>query len=116
MKDRYTTRSPRKQLLFYLEIIDQKTHELLGHLGDISKDGIMILAEKPIPFESVKAISIKLPDFEEFTKKSIEVQVELRWVKPDINPSLHCIGCHFVKLNKEDLPVIEQIQEVIGFA
>jgi hypothetical protein len=108
-------RPPRKHLLFYLEIIDQHTQELVGHLGDISTNGIMIIAEKPIIFNKIKDISIKLPDFEEFSKRSIDAQVEIRWMKPDTNPSLHCIGCRFLNLTPGDLPLIEQVQEVLGF-
>lgn len=108
-------RPTRKHLLFYLDVVNQQTQELLGHLGDISKDGIMILAQKPILFNKIKDISIRLPNFEEFSKKTIDVQVEIRWMKPDANPSIHRIGCHFIKLNPEDIPIIEQVQEVLGF-
>ncbi len=117
MTNRHGLRTRRRKLLFYLDIIDQETHKLLGHLGDISKDGIMIITDKPIPFENVKQIKIQLPDFEEeFTKKYIEVEVEKRWVKPDNNPNLYRIGCRFIKVNEEDLQTIEHVQEVLGFS
>jgi hypothetical protein len=108
-------RPPRKHLLFYLKVVNQHTKELLGYLGDISKDGIMILAEKPILFNKIKDISIQLPDFEEFSKKSIEACVEIRWMKADANPNLHCIGCHFTRMEPTDLPIIEQVEEILGF-
>jgi len=108
-------RPPRRHLLFYLEIYDPKTHELIGHLGDISTEGIMIIVEKPVVFSKTKVISIKLPDLEEFNQRFIEAEVEIRWMKPDTNPNLHCIGCRFVDLDPDDLPVIELVQEVLGF-
>jgi c-di-GMP-binding flagellar brake protein YcgR len=115
MEKEYKPRIPRKPLLFYLDIIEQHTHMRLGHLGDISKNGIMIITEKHVPFNSIKNISIQLPDFKEFAKKFIEVQVEIRWMKPDDNPNLYCIGCRFVNINPDDLPLIEQVQEALGF-
>ncbi|MCK5720326.1 MAG: PilZ domain-containing protein [Thiomargarita sp.] len=110
MKDR----TPRQQLLFYLDIIDLKTNELIGHLGDISADGLMILTENLIPSSKIKHISIHLPDFEEFSQKSIEAFVEIRWTKPDINPDLHCIGCRFINIDPDLLPIIKQVEEVLG--
>ncbi len=115
MTNQHGSRTRRRKLLFYLDIIDQETHKLLGHLGDISKDGIMILTEKPIQFENVKRIKIQLPDFKEFTKKYIEVEVDKRWEKPDSKPNLYRLGCRFIKLNEEDVPTLEHVQEVLGF-
>jgi c-di-GMP-binding flagellar brake protein YcgR len=115
MTNQHGLRTQRRKLLFYLDIVDQDTYQSLGHLGDISKEGIMIIAEKRIPFENVKRIKIQLPEFEEFTKKYIEAEVEKRWAKPDDNhPNWYRIGCRFIKLNEEDWPTIEQVKEVLG--
>jgi hypothetical protein len=75
----------------------------------------MIITEKPLALNSISAISIQLPDFEEFSKKFIDCVVDARWTKPDFNPKLHCIGCRFTKISAEDLPLIEELQEVLGF-
>ncbi len=115
MEKIYSPRSQRRNLLFYLDILNQETHELLGHLGDISKDGIMIIAEKPIAYNSIKNISIQLSDFEEFDQESLEARVEIRWMKADSNPNLQRIGCKFVEIDPDDLPIIEEIQEILGF-
>ncbi|OQW95546.1 MAG: hypothetical protein BWK79_02110 [Beggiatoa sp. IS2] len=110
------TRHPeRKHLCLYLAIIDQHTGGLLGHLGDISKNGIMIIGDKPLLPKQIRDVSIKLPDFEEFSKRTIDIKVEVRWTKPDTNPDLFCSGCRFLEIIKEDLLLIEQAEEVLGF-
>ncbi|MDY6994782.1 MAG: PilZ domain-containing protein [Pseudomonadota bacterium] len=109
-------RPPRKNLLFYLEVIDQQTQTLLGHLGDISMKGIMIIAHTPLTIHEIRNISIKLPDLEEFSKKSIEAQIEVRWCKMDVNPELYCLGCQFLEINTDNAAIVQEAQEILGFS
>jgi hypothetical protein len=115
MKNKYFQRIPRKQLVFYLDVLDQHTHERLGHLGDISKNGMMIFTYQPLAFDGIRDVSIQLHGLEGFSKKTLDCKVEERWARPDINPKILCIGCEFIDLSPEDLSVIEQLQEVLGF-
>jgi c-di-GMP-binding flagellar brake protein YcgR len=106
--------SSRKHLCLYLEIIDRHSHELIGNLLDISNEGMMFITDKPIPPKQLKDVRIKLPDFEEFPKKSIDVILETRWTKPDVNPNLHRVGCHFLKITPADLKLIKRAVEELG--
>ena len=109
-------RPPRKNLLFYLEVIDQQTQTLLGHLGDLSMSGLMIIAHTPVAVHEIRSIIIKLPDLEEFSKKTIEAQIEVRWCKIDVNPELYCLGCQFIHLSADNIASIKEAQEVLGFS
>jgi len=115
MENKYTQRSPRKQLILYLDVLDQYTHERLGHLGDISQDGMMIFTDQPLAFDDLKDVSIQLQDLEGFSQETLDCKVKARWAKQDFNPKIHCIGCEFINMRAEDLPVIEQLQELLGF-
>lgn len=107
-------RSARKNLLFYLEIYNQHSGELLGHLGDISDSGLMIIGERPLTLNKTLDLNIRLPDLEEFTEAGLEVRVETRWTHPDNNPEFHCTGCLLIDIAPEDEPIIDQIQDVLG--
>jgi hypothetical protein len=109
------SRTKRRHLFLYLEILDPATHELIGHLGDISKDGLMIICNHPMPLRQLRDIRIKLPETEEFPKKYIDLTVETRWSKPDVNPALYCIGCHFADYAEDDMPLIQQVAELLTF-
>jgi len=74
-------RSVRKALFLNLDIFDKRSNELLGHLGDLSEGGLMIIADKPI-FSRIKHLRIPLPE-EEYSKAFIDVKVEICWTKPD---------------------------------
>lgn len=115
MEHKYSQRLPRKKLVIYLDVLDQHTHALLGHLGDISKEGLMIITDQPLAIDGVKDISIQLHDLEGFSQKTLDCQVEERWAKPDVNPKILCIGCEFINISAKDLPLIRRIQDVLGF-
>jgi hypothetical protein len=107
-------RSARKHLLFYLEVYNQHSGELVGHLGDISNTGLMLVGEQALPLNKIFDLNIRLPDLEEFVESGLEVRVETRWTHPDTNPDFHCTGCLLLDIAPEDENVIEQIQDVLG--
>lgn len=108
------THPTRKHLLFYLDILDVQSGELLGHLGDISLDGLMMVADQPLPLQQVRVILIKLPEDEELTESSIEMKIEVRWTRPDLNPNLHRIGCQFVDISEKNRAIIQQVEQILG--
>ncbi|OUD12332.1 hypothetical protein [Thioflexithrix psekupsensis] len=103
----------RKNLPFYLEIYNQHSGELLGYLGDISAEQIVILSDHALPLDQVIDLNIRLPDLEEFTEAGLEVRVETQWDSPDADPKWHCTGCLLVDIAPEDEPIIDQIQEAL---
>lgn len=105
----------RKHLLFYLDILDLHTGQLLGHLGDISLDGLMMITDHPMRLNQVRDVLIKLPDGEGLTASSIEAEVEVRWTRPDMNPNLHRIGCRFLKISSQNRELIEQVEKLLGW-
>ncbi|EIJ40945.1 PilZ domain-containing protein [Beggiatoa alba B18LD] len=111
----HNTHPSRRHLFLYLEIIDRDTQTLLGHLGDLSKEGVLIITDKPLKMNGIYNIRIQLPEDEDISKPYIDVKVEVRWEKPDINPALQLVGCHFIEIDPEDLYVIDDVSEVLGF-
>ncbi len=110
-----TRHQQRKHLFLYLEVLDQDSGKMLGHLGDISSQGMMIIAEHPLPLYQTLKLRLNLPDTGEFSKNYLNITVETRWTRPDINPQLHCIGCQFQEVAEDDLPIIEQVGALLSF-
>ncbi len=107
--------SRRRNVLFYLEIQDQESGKEIARLGDISEDGLMLLSPKKIPVQSVLTIRIILPSSKDFYKRHIDCSVEVRWVKPDVNPSLFCIGCRIIDLSEPDKEIVDRLMALYGF-
>lgn len=105
----------RKPLVLYLDVLEQTSQELLGHLGDISEHGMMFISQRVFSIGQRLIIAIRLPNNDDFAQSMIQAQVEVRWTQPNLNPRLTCIGCQFLQLNPTDLPLIKKIGDFIGF-
>ncbi|MCK5716807.1 MAG: PilZ domain-containing protein [Thiomargarita sp.] len=109
------SRDDRNTFVFNLDIFEND--ELLGQLGDISENGLMMIAEKPFQYNKFKKVRIALGEsenFERFSQDFLDVDIEVRWMKPDHNPRLQRIGCRFLNLNAENLPLIMEIQNFLN--
>jgi hypothetical protein len=108
--------APRRKVFYYLEIIDLDRNEPLGRLGDISPSGIMILTDTPLPRGKKYRVSILLPETGVFPKKALDMEVETRWEKPDLNPKILCTGCSLVQTAPENIKIIDALVEFYGFS
>ncbi len=105
----------RRQLLFYLEIYNLADNQLLGHLGDITTEGLMIVSEKALPLKKSYQVKVKLPKLPEFQKDFMQFDIETRWAQKDINPDLQCTGAIFTHSDQEYLIIIQHLIRVLGF-
>ncbi len=122
----------RKHLALYLDIIDQRTGRLLGHLSDISIHGFMFVSQKAFAINERRTILLKLPDNEELwidakdlvyplpetilhflVQRVIEAEIEIRWINQ--HASLNCVGCEFRNISEQALLLIQHLVEHIGF-
>ncbi len=108
-------RGARRTVFYYLEIIDMSNGSPLGRMGDISREGIMILTEKALPVRKNYRISIKLPPERVFPSETLNIEIRTMWTKPDVNPSLFCTGCSIIGALPEKDAVIARLIEFYGF-
>ncbi|MBP7462185.1 MAG: hypothetical protein KBA26_12925, partial [Candidatus Delongbacteria bacterium] len=97
----------RRHLLFYLEISNKPTGEILGHLGDITVDGLMIISPRLIPIGQRLDVMVSLPNLKEFDQSRFEAQVETLWSHPDFNTVINCYGSRLVYIHT-DIPSLIQ--------
>ena len=102
MKDRRNIK--RWSLLLFLPVYDQKTDEVLGHVADITADGLMVFSKKAITLDKIFKLVIKCVDLREsllFNPGDDETDViftaESRWT--DTNPDLYRTGLMFTNLD-----------------
>ncbi len=99
----------RRHLIFYLRVWDLATEKLLGHVVDISVDGVMVISEEPI--ETGKTFDLEMrwhdPDG---TPKTIRFKGQSRWSSNDVNPAFYDTG--FLLLDPSD-NILEPIKSII---
>jgi len=108
--------SDRRKVFYYLEVEDMDTAQMIGRLGDISSEGIMLLSSTVLPLEKTYNIAVVLPKNSTFSQEKLELTVETRWLKPDFNPAILCIGCHFKEASSNKDSVMQKLIEYYGFS
>jgi hypothetical protein len=81
----------RKYLVFYLRVFDGLGSKVMGHLMNISSNGIMLLSDFPIPVNEAYKLRMRLPH-ELVENGEIILKATSRWCKNDTNPEFYVTG------------------------
>jgi len=100
----------RWELVFYLRIFNQGDGSLLGHVVDISEDGLMIMSETPIELNRDFDLGLELPASGKQGSRKITLKAHSVWQSSDANPDLIDTG---FQLTNPDQPSIDVIKELI---
>jgi hypothetical protein len=104
----------RRHLIYYLRVFSMPTTELLGHLVDITPEGVMIIGEKPVPIEQDFVLHMDLPS-EIMGQESIEFKARSRWSRKDVDPSFYGTGFQLLDVPAEDVHIIRRLIKDFGF-
>jgi hypothetical protein len=107
-------RSKRRNMSYYMPVLDPRSEEILGHLVDITHQGIMMDSKKVFPLN--KDFKLRLNVTADVAdKSSIDFIARSKWCKPDtIEPYLYDIGFEIIKISNEDAGVVKRIVEKYG--
>jgi len=103
----------RRHLLYYLRVFDRNTGRQLGHLVDITPEGIMLMSERPIRVGRTIAMKMMLPGAS--GERAVEFEATSLWTGQDINPDFHDTGFRVEKATRRLLNEIETLIDDYGF-
>lgn len=107
-------RFKRRYLAFYSRVFDLDSHELLGHVVDLTPQGLMLLSESSLPTDTAFRLQIELPDA--FASKPAVVFGALsKWCQADIDPRFFNTGFQLSDIDPADVAIIENIVQTYGF-
>lgn len=104
----------RRHLIYYLRVFDCANDHLVGHLVDITADGIMIISEQPIEMNKIFHFKMMLPS-RIGGKEEWLFQAQSRWCSKDINPDFYDTGFMLINVAEKDLEVISNLIRGFGF-
>ncbi|WP_460050084.1 PilZ domain-containing protein [Spirochaeta dissipatitropha] len=108
--------SARRKVFYYLEVDDLASGKMLGRIGDISPDGLLLLVTAALPMAKLYSVAVRLPDTPEFSGQSLELEIETRWQKPDVNPEILMVGCRVTRKPAGQGALINRIIDYYGFS
>lgn len=104
----------RRHLIYYLEVYDQESGELLGHLVDITTRGIKLVGKQPLTGKELYRMRMMLPT-EYFSEGELRFTARPLWSSNDINPDFFDTGFEAVDLDERAGAIITSLIEELGF-
>lgn len=104
----------RKDFFYYMQLIDDDTKEIVGHLSDISSGGFKVDSQRPIPINKDFRILMNLTA-EVAGKPSMVLVARSRWCKVD--PFVlysYNVGYQLIQIAPEDLEIFNRMMEKYG--
>ncbi|MEJ2569198.1 MAG: PilZ domain-containing protein [Anaerolineales bacterium] len=103
----------RRHLIYYLRVFERGTGRIVGHLVDLTTEGLMLLSEEPIETDRLFYFRMTLPTE---IRSSAHVAFNARsiWCRPDDSPDFYATGFSFEEVTSEDIRVIENLIESYG--
>jgi hypothetical protein len=107
-------KTKRVHLIYYLRLFDNQTNDLVGHLVDITTDGIMMISEKPIQIGKDFSFKMHLPG--NITgREEIDFEACCLWCRKDFNPDFYVSGYKIEKISPKELKTITALINSYGF-
>lgn len=100
-------RLPRKRPDVTLHVTDTITGDVVGHIGNLSQEGMLLLAQRPIVDDALYQFMFQLPDVHG-RLHPIEVGVHEQWTAPGTMRGQTWVGFRFVDIHPDDEGVLTE--------
>jgi hypothetical protein len=104
----------RRKFGYYMQVIDNETHELVGYLSDISPQGFKLDTQKALPVNQEYTLRMDLTA--EISEKSyIAFVARAMWKKPDpLDPASQIEGFQIIGITPYEKGIYQRIVEKYG--
>lgn len=113
-KNNEQRQATRRHLVFYLRIFDGMSSRVMGHLMDISADGLMLLSDGPIEVNGEYRLRMRLPK-EVSGSNEIVFGAVSRWCRQDDNPDFYVTGFKIQDMDDGTRESVSRLVEEFGF-
>ncbi len=104
----------RRSISYYMRIIDAGANQLIGHLADITLQGLKMDSQKPLPVE--KEYLLRINTSEDVADKDyIEFAACTKWCMVDpLEAGLYNVGFKILKIDPRDAEIVQRIMDKYG--
>ncbi len=104
----------RWHLIYYLRVFDQDTDSLLGHLVDITTEGMKMVSEKPILTEKEFRIRMEVP-LKSSSAEEVSLNAHSLWCSKDANPDFYATGFRLINPERAVINIIRALIDELSF-
>ena len=106
----------RKKLMTFTPVYEMLHKTLLGYVGDLTLQGVMVIGEKPVEVDKQLTLGIEfhecLPDL---AAARVSIPSRAAWCRQDDSPQYFNIGFEFIDISPETVKIVEAILERYQF-
>jgi hypothetical protein len=107
-------RLKRQNLAFYMQVLDPGTLQVVGHLVDVSRIGLLLDSLKPLIIGREYQLRIDTTP-EVADKTCIQFSARVKWCRMDkITPNIYNAGFEITGISPHDADIIQHIVERYG--
>jgi len=99
---------PRKNTPHHIQALDGESGRAIGRIVDITCDGMMVVAGKPLTPGHRLTVRINLPGMVQ-NRSEMVLQAETVWCNQDQNPRFFRIGFKFCNVSGEEGYLLEDV-------
>ncbi|OQX18840.1 MAG: hypothetical protein BWK76_06375 [Desulfobulbaceae bacterium A2] len=104
----------RHHLVYYLQVFDPQGEEMVGHLADLSSEGMMMLCPRPLAVGQHYRLRLAFPK-PIANRSELLLEGNCRWCRPDINTELHAVGIQLEGLDPRETKFLLCLIDDFGF-
>ena len=104
----------RRHLIYYLRVVDRSTDQFIGHLVDVTTEGVMIMSDHAFEEDSIHQFSMALPEVIEGSTP-LHFDVKCVWSREGITPGQYDSGFELLTILPEHRREIERLIVEFGF-
>ena len=98
----------RRQLIYYLRVVERATGVLVGRLVDITTEGIMLVSGEALPTGREYDLKLEPPGGDDLGG-AVYFKAKSMWTHPDANPEFFDTGFQFITVSPDDVKQIQQL-------
>ncbi len=104
----------RRHLIYYLRVFERESGQLLGHLVDVTGEGLLVMSPKPLEIGRVYPLRMYVST-ETIPGGVLDFEARSMWGRPDVNPDFHDTGFQVIGANPAHLHHVETLIADFGF-
>jgi hypothetical protein len=104
----------RRNLIYYLQVVDRNSGELIGRLVDITVQGMMLVSEQALPTNQLFQLRMMLPSGATI-EPYIDFEAQSVWCQHDLNPTFFNTGFKLLDVTPDIVTIVDDLVTDYGF-
>lgn len=106
----------RRKLIFYLEVFDRDSGQMIGRLVDIHVAGMLLVSDRRC--QEGLELNLRIMtgnNLLETVPEDLEVTAGVRWSRKDVNPDYYVTGLQFLEVSPHQEKMIWELIRSLSF-